>query len=512
MNAAKALPHWGLHMKPELLRPWLCGIGGMVCGALLGGCMSGPDYQAPRSASDPVTQGPFVTKAASIDSRANLPVSWWKLYDDPALNEIVRDALAANTDLRAANAQLRLAQAVIAEADAGRFLSTITSGGASWGRGATSQGGADNTDTNVKGFAERAGFSTAWEIDLFGRVSRAIEAAHGDAQAAEAARDLVRVAVAANVTLSYSRACSLNDSIRIARTSLSLAQRSGQLVVDQQQAGSASNFDLERAAAAVAAAEAVIPPLEGQRRAALLELAALMGRPPSEIPAAASSCATAPSLRQAIPVGDGAALLRRRPDVREAERTLAADTARIGMAVADLYPRISLGGEIDYLHTRSGQFGPGLSFSVGPLISWTFPNVLVARAHIRQARSTADADLANFDGVVLNALKETEQALTAYATDQEQQAALTEAQTRSERAFHLADSLYRAGSISYLEQITAQQTLTDAQQKVAQSDLQVAVDRVNLFKSLGGGWENEADGASLANRSDSRRDIHQVYR
>ncbi|WP_221624217.1 efflux transporter outer membrane subunit [Burkholderia cenocepacia] len=485
-------------MKRRAMQPCLFGLGWIFFSAFLSGCMSGPDYRPPTSTSSPAGRGSFVTEAPTIDPNTNPREHWWRLYDDPALAGIVQDALAANTDLRAAEAHLRLAQSVVSEARAGRFPSTTASGGVTWGRGETSQGGAYNTDTGVKRLVEQGGFATAWELDLFGHVSRAIEAARGNAEAVEAARDGVRVAVAANVTLAYSKACALSESVQVARTSLELAHESYTLVADQRHAGSASGLDLERAGALVASAQAAVPPLEGQHRAALFELAALMGRPPSEIPAAASSCKQAPQLHKPIPVGDGTSLLRRRPDVREAERMLASDTARVGVAVAELYPRISLGGAVDYLHSGSGQFGPDLSFSIGPLVTWSFPNILVARAHIRQAQSTADADLANFDGTVLTALKETEQALAVYATDLDQQSALTVARDRSERAFHLADSLYRAGSISYLEQITAQQALTDAQAKLARSDLQVAVDRVNLFKALGGGWELQGKEAAVS--------------
>ncbi|MEA1672878.1 TolC family protein [Nitrospirillum sp. BR 11163] len=457
--------------------------------SLLSGCMSGPNYQPPASWSAASATGPFVSKAPEVTPAAPLPADWWRLYDDPALASIVETALAANADLRAANANLQRAHAVLSEARAGRFPTTTTSGGVTWGRGQTSQGGAYNSSSNREQFVEQGGMSMAWEVDLFGRVSRTIEAARGSAEAEAAARDAVRVAVVAGTTRSYSEACALSQSINVARSSLALAQDSYRLVADQERAGSASSFDLERAGTAVASAQAAIPPLEGQRRAALFELAALMGRAPSEVPAAATACTRAPQPHRPIPIGDGAALLRRRPDVRQAERTVASDTARIGVAMAELYPKISLGGAFDYTHSGSGQFGPAISFSFGPLITWSFPNFAVAQARISEARSTTDADLANFDGVVLTALKETEQALTAYAADMDERSALEEARNRSARAFGLADRLYRAGSTSYLDQISAQTTLTDAEAKLAASELKLAIDRVALFKALGGGWE-----------------------
>ncbi|MEJ2457784.1 MAG: TolC family protein [Novosphingobium sp.] len=434
--------------------------------------------------------GSFVSQAKGTDPDAPLPADWWRLYDDPALDTIIEAALAANTDLRAADANLRRARAVLSEARAGRYPTTTTNGGATWGRGMTSQGGAYNTDAGHEGWSEHGGITAAWEVDLFGRVGRAIEAARGDADAVAAARDAVRVSVVSEATRAYSQACALGDSIAVARESLALTESSYRIAAAQQQAGSASTLDLERAGAAAANARAAVPPLEAQRKVALFELAALMGRTPSGIPASASACVRPPTLRRPIPIGDGAALLRRRPDVRQAERTLAADTARVGVAIADLYPRISLGGAFNALHSGSGQFGPAVSFSLGPLITWSFPNILVARARIRQARASADADLARFDGVVLTSLKETEQALTRYAAALDEQTALTEARDRSERAFRLADLRYRAGSISQLDQIVAQTSLTDARAKLAAANLRIASDRVDVFKALGGGWED----------------------
>jgi outer membrane protein TolC len=187
-------------------------------------------------------------------------------------------------------------------------------------------------------------------------------------------------------------------------------------------------------------------------------------------------------------VGDGAALLRRRPDVREAERRLAAETARVGVAAADLYPTITLGGSGDYLRNDTIRGSDSFSFAVGPLIRWSFPNVAAARARVRQARAGADAALASFDGTVLTALKETEQALSAYSAEEQRRRDLAEAADRAERAFRLADARYRAGSLAYLDVLVAQQDLLDARAELASSSQRLAAARVNVFRALGGGW------------------------
>jgi len=198
-------------------------------------------------------------------------------------------------------------------------------------------------------------------------------------------------------------------------------------------------------------------------------------------------CTKAPEIAQALPIGDGTALLRRRPDVRQAERQLAADTARIG--VADLYPRVTLGTSGNYLRNDYLKGHRTLSFSLGPLISWRFPNTMVARSRVAQAKAQAAASLATFDGAVLNALKKSEQSLSTYGAAMQQRQALIEARDQADRAFQLADQRYRAGSISYLDVIVAQGTLIDARSQMADADQCVGSARVGVFKAPGGGWE-----------------------
>ncbi|HWW63202.1 MAG TPA: efflux transporter outer membrane subunit [Sphingomonadaceae bacterium] len=457
----------------------------LLMGAMLSACALGPDYRpAPPSAA---AAGAFVSQPAGTRGAA-LPDQWWRLYDDPALDGFIGEAFAANTDLRVAMANLARARAILSEARAGRFPSTTASGGATWGR-STVQGA---TVKPQEQWTYQAGFDASWEVDIFGRVSRSIEAARADAEALAAARDAAKVSIAAETTRAYVNACALGASAGIARASLALAENSLRIVTAQQRAGSASTLDVERAGVTAAQARAAIAPLEGQRRAALFELAALMGRTPSGVPEAAARCTHAPELKASIPVGDGTALLRRRPDVREAERRLAADTARIGVAMADLYPRITLGGSAGYLRNDEVRGSNAFSFSLGPLISWSFPNIAVARARVRQAEAQSQATLATFDGVVLNALKETEQALTTYGADLDQRSALAEARDRAERAFDLAQRRYGAGSISYLDVLVAQTSLLDARLQLATVEQRLASDRVTLFKALGGGWQEEA--------------------
>jgi NodT family efflux transporter outer membrane factor (OMF) lipoprotein len=369
------------------------------------------------------------------------------------------------------------------------------SGGESYGDAA--QGGVPG-NTSAAQWSEFAGMSLSWEVDLFGRVSRAVAAARADADAVAAARDAVRVTVAAETTRAYLNACSYAYALDVARQSYQTSIDSLRLVTEQERAGAASTLDVERAAAAAATARSAIPAAEGQHQAALLELAALLGATPNDIPETARACPIAPEPGAAIPVGDVTALLRRRPDLRQAERQLAADTARIGVATADLYPRISLGGSSNLFRNDTVRGSDSFSFSFGPLLSWSFPNIAVARARVRQAEAQGAASLAAFDGRVLTALKEVEQALTAVATEQDRRAALREALARSEQAYRLADLRYRAGAIAWLDVLVAQADLSSARGAYAGAMQRLASARVDLFKALGGGWQRPQASAVAA--------------
>jgi NodT family efflux transporter outer membrane factor (OMF) lipoprotein len=455
--------------------------------AALSACAVGPRYVKPTS---PVgaTQ-PFVgAHGASYVSEAALPALWWRLYDDARLDALVQKALTENEDLKAAQANLLYAQALLREARDNRFPTTdLSAEGPAWGRSSLQTG---LTEPASRFFS--AGFTAAYQVDIFGRIRRTIEAARANAEAVEGARDVVRVTVAAQTALAYANVCGLGEQIEVARQSLDVVQRTYDLTLLQRNAGALSDFDLAREAVLLEQARAAIPPLEGQRRANLFVVAALTGATPGDLAPEVSACARPPQLTRAIPVGDGAALLRRRPDLREAERNLAAQTARIGVAAADLYPTISIGGNYSAAaFAPAGLVKPSnASYSIGPLLTWSFPNILIARDHVREAGAQAQALLATFDGAVLTALSETEQALATYASEIDHHTALAAAQAAANQAFGLSRTQFQAGAYSFLDLLTVQATLVAANQAAAQSDTTLATDQIGLFQALGGGWED----------------------
>jgi len=463
-----------------------------AAGLSLAGCAVGPNYTAPTT--PPAAAGPFVSTAPSSAASEAVPTDWWRLYNDPVLDRLMREALVENNDLKVAAANLANAEALVSQARAGLFPSTTTTASVDRSRVATAASDFPSL-TQAKAAAittYSTGFSAAYQIDLFGQVRRSIEAARANAQSVQAAEDAVRVTVAAETAAAYANVCGYGEQAAVARHSLQVVQESYDISVRQRDAGALSDFDVARQATLLEQAKAAIPTFDGQRRAALFELTALLGKPPAEAPADAAACQTPPKIDRPLPVGDGAALLKRRPDVREADRLLASQTAKIGVAVAGLYPSVSLGGSISGTANQPSRLFnyAAVAYSVGPLITWNFPNTLVALAQIRQARAVASGALASFDSTVVQALKETEQALTTYAAELDRHAALSAARDRANEALRLANIQYHAGTASFLDLLTTETTVVAADQQLAASDQALSSDQVAVFQALGGGWQD----------------------
>lgn len=453
--------------------------------ALLTACATGPDYRAPSAMAG--TTGGFVSAPVAPVNADQPPADWWRLYQDPALDRLVAEALANNRDVAVAAANLAQVRASLSEARAGRLPSTTVSGSAARNRQPNPVIG-----QMVEGDTLSAGLDVSYELDFFGRVSRSIEAARADRDAAQAALDVVRVSVAAETTRAYADACAAGAQLAVAQRTLALSEETAGLTRRQLDAGRGTGLDVSRAQAQAETSRAAIPPLQAQRDAALFRLSVLVGRPPAEVSPEAAACTAVPQIAATIPVGDGASLLARRPDVRQAERRLAAATARIGVATASLYPQVILGGSLASAGGGGRDFGDQVSFSVGPLISWSFPNIAAARARIAQADAATQGALATFEQTTLTALQETETALSAYGRELDRRAALRRARDESAEAVRLARLRQEAGLDSFLTVLDAERTLAALEAQLAQSEAAVTSNQITLFKALGGGWERGA--------------------
>jgi NodT family efflux transporter outer membrane factor (OMF) lipoprotein len=334
------------------------------------------------------------------------------------------------------------------------------------------------------------GLDVAYEVDLFGRVGRGIEAAQGEVSAADADVAAARVLVVAETIRAYSDAVSAGERQDVAQRIVTLLDRSMALTERRRSVGLANGLEVARIAALRNQRQAEVPALAAQRQAALFRLATLTGRTPQELPSDIGARRETLRLDRPIPIGDGAGLLARRPDIRAAERRLASATARIGVATADLYPRITLGGSIGSTGAGLGSiFGAGpLGWLLGPLLSWNV-NQAPARARIAGAEAEAQAALATFDGSVLRALEETETALSNYGRFLERRAALQAARDQALRAAEITRAQQREGAINSLEQLDAERTFADAEAALAEADAAIANAQVELFRALGGGWQ-----------------------
>ncbi len=451
----------------------------------------GPDYHLPATAviNRPQAGQPFLDTAhdAALDPRHAAPDAWWTLYDDPVLNELVQQALTSNAGLRVATANLHRAYALYDQArTAGGF--TYGASGSATRAQISAESYLLTSKLPVYNLASLA-FNASYEIDLFGKLKRGAEAAQAESQAGEAALDLARITVVAQAARSYVANCHITHEIGIAQRSLNLQLQSVAVAKRLLDAGRGTPVDLARAAAQADLLRASLPALQARRKAEQYMLAALLGHTPGDIPATVEGCGEAPTLTQPIPIGNGMTLLQRRPDVRESERRLAAATARIGIAVADLYPDVQLGASVGSVGLLS-DFNTSTTrgWSIGPLISWTFPSNS-ARARIRVAEAGADAALAEFDQTVLAALRDTQIALENYAQELDRQSALHRAADEARQAAEQNSALYRGGRTPYLTSLDADRTLASAEATAAEADAQVSLDQITVFLALGGGWQ-----------------------
>lgn len=460
----------------------------MLGGTLLvAGCAAvGPNYKLPEAAvfNAPAAQGAFLSTgtAATTDEP---PDHWWKLFDDPKLDDLIEKALAGNTDLRIAEANLQRSQALLADARSSR-LSGLADVEASY-----VQQSAEQSLQHVQPperYTYNVGVSISYDLDLFGEIRRGIEAANADRESVAAARDLVRVNVAAETARAYSDVCNTGNQLDVLRHLIAVQERSLVLARSLIEHGRTPRFEEARQQNTIDTSKAQLSPLEAQQRNAAFRLATLAGLPPAQYDRSLLACHTPLRLHALLPTGDGQAMLKRRPDVRAAERQLAASTARIGVATAALYPDIKFGASIgstgagaDFLSPLTNRFG------IGPMISWNL-NRSEVRDRIQAAEAQSRATLAMFDGVVLTALRETETSLDNYGASLDRldrlQSALAEAQTVQRRT----EELRRGGKVGGLVALDAERTWVTAEAAVATQQAAINSDQISVFLALGGGW------------------------
>jgi NodT family efflux transporter outer membrane factor (OMF) lipoprotein len=476
---------------------------GMFSGAIVAGlamatlcaCTEvGPDYAGPPDAgSAAAARGRFL-RAEANTAGTDPQSAWWRSFKDPALDTIVEGAVAANTDIAAARARLSEARAMLREYVADQYPSSTLQGGYTRSRPSFAQFGVDFPGVDLRDFdLYQANFDASWEIDLFGGRRRAVEAALGETGAAMADLEDMRLSVAAETAQAYLELRNQQARLELLVRSSDLDAQLIQLTQSRQTEGTASALDLERIRAQQEATLGEIPGVRAAIAVALDRLALLTAREPGAVDAELARPETLPMPPDAIAIGDPGSLIRRRPDIRAAERRLAADTAAIGVATADLFPKVTLTGTIGLAANVAGQL-PNTSafvYSVGPSISWAVLDFGRVHARIDQAGARRDEALARYRGVVLAALNDAEAGLSRYARQIDPVAARRRALTSAERAATLAEQRYHEGAASSLETLDAdrQRLAADEQLLAAEADLSKAY--VALQKSLGLAWVSE---------------------
>ncbi|WP_247268453.1 MULTISPECIES: efflux transporter outer membrane subunit [Pseudomonas] len=469
-------------------------------GMMLSACqMVGPDYQLPADAAVQRKdfQGELAVEGKPVVS-APVPADWWRLYKDPRLDQLVQQAMASNTDLRVAAANLQRARAQVDEAEA--------AGG--WSAGVKM--GAQRLQESGQAFLlpEKVpvdnvgdiGISASYQFDLWGTLQRGIEGAKANADATQAAADTARITLVADVVRAYTQVCAANEEREIAQHSLDLQSQSTTLIQRLRDAGRGDETQVTRSQTQFKSLRADLPRYEAARQAGLFRLSMLLAKPVEQLPAGTATCAELPKIAQLVPVGDGAALLKRRPDIRQAERRLAASTAGIGVATGELYPDISIGATIGTVGLLDDLGDPSTNrWGFGPSLSWTVPTN-GARARIREAEASAQGALAHFDGVVLNAIRETQTGLAQYSALLQRRDALADAEQSAKLAADQTHRFFQAGRESFLADLQATRTYTDVTAQLAAANTQVAMSQIDLFLALGGGWESGRTQASSASK------------
>ncbi|MEB0025672.1 efflux transporter outer membrane subunit [Pseudomonas sp. MH9.2] len=462
----------------------------VALGLLLSACqMVGPDYHLPKDAAlnRPDLQGKIAGQGANAMS-APVPADWWRLYQDPRLDELVRQAMASNTDLRVAAANLARARMQVEEAQSlGGFHSGVKMGAQRLQESGEAFLLADKVPVANVG---DIGISTSYQFDLFGTLQRGIEGAQASADATQAAADTARITLVADVVRAYTQVCAANEEQNIALHSLDLQQQSLTMTQRLRDAGRGDETQVTRSQTQFKSLRAELPRYNAARQAGLFRLSMLLAKPLAQLPAGVTTCAELPHIAQLMPVGDGAALLKRRPDIRQAERRLAAATAEIGVATGALYPDISIGASIGTVGILSNLGQPATNrWGFGPLLSWTVPSN-GSRARIHEAEASTQAALAHFDGVVLNAIREAQTGLAQYTALLERREALADAEQSARQAADQTHRFFQAGRASFLADLQATRTYTDVRAQLASANTQVAMGQIDLFLALGGGWEN----------------------
>lgn len=450
-------------------------------------CVVGPDYKQPDIETETTYSSDDKVNFSAAESR----VEWWQILQDEQLNNLIQQAVEENHDLRIARANVNAARAFLRETEYDQYPTVTSAGGITREESSEattgSFGGIDRTRTFYD-----ASLDATWELDFFGRVQRSIEALTADYEASIAQEKNIYITVAAEVARTYIELRGAQYRLQVASDNAANQNDTYDMTLSIMEGGMGTNLDTVRSQAQLESTLARIPQLETEVRIAIHRISVLTGQQPQVLLQELSETRALPAIPETIAIGNPSELLRQRPDIHRAERELAAATARIGVATADLFPRVSLAGSVGYLANTLSGLGESdfRTTSFGPFLTWPAFDLGRVRARIRATDATAEGALAVYEQTVLTALEETENALARFANARRRQAHLQVAAEASERAVELARLRYSNGVDSFINVLDAERQLLELQDQLAQSETESGLALVALYKALGGGWEN----------------------
>lgn len=452
--------------------------------AFLASCTVGPNYQAVLPAD---TAKPFVGPGADPSSTGDI-TRWWRTFKEPKLNQLISRALAANQDLKIATSRVAEAKAARTVARADFYPQVSAGGGASRSQSSEAastfgEGGQTSNFFNLN-------LDASWEPDIFGATRRNVQAATADVQAAtENARD-VQVGLISEVAAAYLELRGFQARKSVAERNLKSQTETLELTRSRLDAGVANDLDVARAEAQTETTAATLPSIEASLRRTIYRLGVLLGGTPGSVVDELIGAKAQPVAPPAVPVGLPSDLVRRRPDVRRAERELAAATARIGVAVADLYPRFSLTARVGTSALEAEELfkGKGSLWSLGPSLNWPVFTAGKIRGNIAVQSARQEQAALGFEKSVYGALEDVEASLISFGQEQKRYASLTRSVNATRRASSLANDRYRAGLENFLTVLEADRQLLLAEEAQVISQTQVSLNLVRLYKALGGGW------------------------
>ena len=486
-------------MKRPPLR--LVRFGALLLAGAVVGCAAGPNYHRPRVALPEHydAAAPAGPTAAAAGAPPVELAAWWRALQDPELDSLIERAVSGNPDLLIALDRLQAARTfeaavigtVLPEAGASAGAGRGTGSDLTRGRAANALRSGDNA-AGLQHLNEIGGFDAVWELDIFGKYRREIEAARYDEQAVRAARNGVLVVVVADVANAYVELRGLQVRASVLASSLAVLRESLRIVTIRYERGITNELDVTLATRELATLEAQAAPLAAQARAAEYTIATLLGLYPEDLVKELETAAMVPAVPALVDVGVPPELLRRRPDVQQAERELAGATARIGIATAELFPQLAVSGAIGF-QRQSLKGQPVLGqhiWSLGPAAVWPLLDFGALDAQVEIADLETRARLVRYKQTIQQAVREVDTSYGLYTAEQQSLGKLETALIASQRAVTLANERYQRGVTDFLNVVDAERAEYALEEQYAQAQVAVAGEFIALYRSLGGGWEN----------------------